>query len=154
MKKPDTVKNILKLTLAIIIAILTILGGLFVFDDFLNTRIDNRINDADYISRLSKSLRPYLIFNQNGSIVYDHGAEILLDSISVDMKLSFDFDKPITITIHPKKFLKIKPLLECLTDISYQEKASRYGFKSWKYILTVNGYSEIQDNLFKIEILD
>ncbi len=150
MKIPDLTKDILKFMMAI----LAILGGLFVFDDFLNTRIGNRINEAEYISKLSKSLRPYLIFNQNGNIVYDHGAEVLLDSISVDMKLSFDFDKPITIIVHPKKFLKVKPLLECLSDIGYQEKANRYGFKSWKYILTVNAYSEVEDNLFKIEILD
>ncbi len=154
MKMPDIVKDILKPTLPSIITILVILGGLFAFNDFLNNRIDNRINDAEYISKLSKSLRPYLIFNQNGSIVYDHGAESLLDSISVDFILNFNMDKPIKIIIYPKKFLKVKPLLECLTGIGYQEKASRHGFKSWEYVLDVNSYGEAENNLFMIEILD
>jgi len=125
------------------------------FDNFFNTRIDKRINNPEYISHLSKSLRPYLIFNDKGNYTYDHGAEILLDSISVKMNLNFELlDEPIIIKVYPKKSFKTKPLLQSLSGIAYQETIEIQGNKTWVYTLDVSGYNENKEYLFLFEILN
>lgn len=139
----------------IALVILSILGAIIVLNDFIDNKIDNKINDSEYISRLSQTLRPYLIINLDGNITYDHGALSKIDSISIKANLKDLFSAPIFIKIYPKSFLKFKPLIECLGPLEYSEKSKRVKNKNWEYELSVNGYTEpVSEILFRIEIIN
>lgn len=140
----------------IALLILSILGAIIVLNDFIDNKIDDKINDSEYISKLSHTLRPYLIINQNSNIVYDHGALSQIDSISVIVNLdNLHPDNPIIITIYPKSFLEIKPLIECLSPVDYVEESKRFKNISWEYKLYVSGYTgPLDEILFRIEIMN
>lgn len=136
------------------LVVLSIIGGIIVLHDFIDKKIDNKINEPEYISKLSKTLRAYLIINHKGNIVYDHGATSIIDSISVSININNIFDEPFVIIIHPKTFLEFKPLVECLSPVNYVETVARFKNKSWKYIFKVTSHSEpLPEILFRIEVL-
>ena len=149
MNLPNIRDSILKIVGTIIL----LGGGFMAFDNFFNTRIDKRINNPEYISHLSKSLRPYLIFNDKGNYKYDHGAEIFLDSISVKMNLNLESGEPIIIKVYPKKSFKVNPLLQSISGIAYNETIEIQGNKTIVYTLNVTGYNESTEYLFLLEIL-
>ncbi len=79
---------------------ITILSGFFVVitffisaDGYINRQIESKITDATYINKLSKTLRPFSIFNQDGVIIYDHGGENFIKKIHVSKNVNGEFNK-------------------------------------------------------------
>lgn len=101
----------IKLFSIAITTLLTLTGLFFVFDNYLSDKIDEKITDKNYIENLSKTLRPFLIFDQNEIIIYDHGAETYIDSIKV---FSINPTHLTKIIIYPNQYLQLAPLLESL----------------------------------------
>ena len=150
---------ILKLTFSIIIGLSAIIGFLFVFNDFLDNKIEEKITDTDYIYKLSKTLRPFCIFNRNGIVLYDHGAyNTYIDSIKIiKSEYKTKFDNYHKIYVYTGKYLQLSPLLQYIgpNDIIIN-KSERSTNKSWLFNFIVAGefteYNEYEE-VFLIEIL-
>lgn len=140
--------NIIKL----ILLILPLVGGYVAFDDYISNQIEKQITSASYIEKLSKSLRPFLIFNGNGIIVYDHGGADIIKSIEI-------YDKEDTINVQFNKFIKDAPLLMVVGANQYTYKAERGKNFSWvfknitKTELLVYEPPQKEDLKFLMEIL-
>ena len=143
-----------------LLSVFLVLASLFlIFDNYLNDKIDDKI--ASNIERSSKSIRPFLIFDENETRVYDHGAySNYINEIKVEFKMRNDSLKVIeTIIVYPKQYLQIAPLLEPLGADRYDiTSINRHKF-AWVYTLNAlqiytPGKSETKTpNKFRLEIL-
>ena len=71
----------------------SILGIIVLFisvDSYLDNKIEQKITDTDYIKNLSNKLRPFLLFDEQGVVTFDHGAYEKIKNI-VQEKLVFRF---------------------------------------------------------------
>ncbi len=143
-----------------LLSVSLVLASLFlIFDNYLNDKIDDKI--ASNIERSSKSIRPFLIFDENEIPIYDHGAySNYIKDIKVEFKIRNDSIKVIeTIIVYPKQYLQIAPLLEPLGADRYDITAIKRHKFSWIYTLNaLQTYSpakfEIKTpNKFRLEIL-
>lgn len=72
-----------KTTLGFTLTLIGLVIAYITFDNYINAQIDGKITNKEYIQKLSKTLRPFLIFDNNGLVSYDHGASKFIDSINV-----------------------------------------------------------------------
>lgn len=134
----------------------SILGIIVLFitvDSYLDSKIENKITDADYIKKLSNQLRPFLVFNEKGIVTYDHGAFNKIKQIVVN-------DKDEYVIIETSEFLQTPPLLISLGANHYSFKVEQIDSKKWRYnflynqILISDGGSKEQPNtIFMLEVL-
>ena len=100
------------------------------FNYYLDVRIESKINDADFLKKLAKSIRPSLVFDVNGSIIADMGAAPYISDISVSKKENVDFE----IIVTPIEHLDVEPILESL-DRDFTIKAIRGQKFEWIFQL-------------------
>ena len=144
-----------------ILAALAAITAAILFVDWLNNHIDERvdqqISSEKTINAMSANIRPYVLFDQNPTILYDGGAMKYIDSLKV--KVTFDtvdshpYPMVHQVIIKPKQFMKIFPLLECI-DITEHTYVPRRGIGyeiTYDLInMNVGGLKEIR---FRLEIL-
>ncbi len=116
--------SIFKLT-GFIVAIITIFVAV---DGYIDTKVERKITDTTYISKLSKQLRPFLIFDENGVVQYDHGAESKIKDINVD------FDKE-SIVIETSEFMQLAPFIIAVGSETFSFEPERIDNKKWKYAM-------------------
>ena len=117
-------------TIKFITLVVALLGAFISFDNYINNQIEERITDSNYINRLSKSLRPFLVFNDQGIVLYDHGADEFIEKIDID-------DQKNTVTIKFKKFFQNAPLLTVASAATqYLLKTERKRDNVWGYSLS------------------
>ncbi len=135
--------------------LLGIFGSLVIADDYINKKISEQLESTKYIEEISKNLRPFLIFNRNSNIIYDHGGLNYINKVEVDFPPeNLLLKNPIIIKITPNNFLQVAPLLECLSPIEYIETVERFDNTQWIYKLKVTAYiNDLEQVLFKMEIL-
>jgi hypothetical protein len=116
--------NIFKLigSIAVIVTIFIAVDG------YIDTKIERKITDTTYISKLSKQLRPFLIFDENGVVQYDHGAESKIKDISVD------FDKE-SIVIETSEFMQLAPFIFTVGSETFSLEPKRIDNKKWRYTM-------------------
>lgn len=143
-----------------IILIATLVTFKILSEDYINNRIEKRITDDKYIEKLSTVLRPFLIFNDNGIVTYDHGGLKYIQDIKLS-KNKGGYLKKIVITTNDI-FLNNAPILNCIGSDNYSFESSRSGNYSWEY--KVGGYvalsaetdespSQTYDNIWILDIL-
>jgi len=162
IEKPSTSnytwKSIFKLSVSIVIVIATLLGFLFIFNDFLDNKIENKITDTEYIYKLSKTLRPFCIFNKkNGVIFYDHGIyKVHIDSIKIKYN-TYRKDRQDEIFVYTKNYLQIAPLVEYIgPNVVVIFKPERFKNNVWLYNfkeLATHTTNRQFDEFFRLEIL-
>jgi len=132
--------------------VLGIIIGFFTLQNHLDTTIENKITDSDYIETLSYSLRPFLIFDQNEITLYDHGAKAYIDSIKV---FSINPTHLTKIVIYPNRYFQIAPLLESLGPDIYYSTSERGTNNIWVYNMQPPGFSagDLPPNKFRLELL-
>jgi hypothetical protein len=97
-------KNI-GMILGVIVSILVVIG-------LMDKRIENKLHDPEFISKVADEVKlPFVIFDENNSIVVDNGAMNIIEKISINRK---DRRSISEIIITPKKYLAIAPILESL----------------------------------------
>lgn len=141
-------------TLKLATLILTIIGTFIVFDDYVNKRIENKIKDNGYIESLSKSLRPFCVFDEYGAIIYDHGASELIKFISFDKKKD-------VITVEFYKYMQNAPLLITIGSYQYSYNAKKKNNNIFIYDLSlpsfaelnIEGSKQVESNKYVLEIL-
>ena len=94
----------------------------------INRIVEQKLNDERYMNRIISSLRPYVVFDQNESILLDGGAMEYIDTIKVNGEIANlsvgEVKIPKQIIISPKKFLAPEPSLQSF-DQPYQISLKR-----------------------------
>jgi len=116
-KKPQNAGSpgtgtILKVVYAVVGAIFFLFAAYHGLNSYLDARVEMRINNADFLKKLARSVRPSLVFDEKGSIVADMGAVSFIDKISV----SKDAKDTLEIVVSPLEYLGMEPVLEALDD--------------------------------------
>lgn len=122
---------------------------------YIDYRIDNKISHPEFRSSVARSIRPSVIFNENNSILADMGAMAFIDNINVDKH-----DRGlITITVTPKKFIAVPPVLECLdalVEIAEIKRGTKYDLvyelKEVDF-LVMSSPGNIKNVRFRLELL-
>jgi len=128
-----------------------------VYDNYIIEKIDDRIKNPSYVGEISKNLRPYLIFNDEGVIVYEHGGSSFIDSIGVEQEKGRWLK---SITVYSNQFLNSPPLLDYIGVYHYSYETIRLKNYTWLYklraikFLTLEESGEPLSNFFILEILN
>lgn len=105
-------KNTLRKTALVCVTVLTAVACLFAINRYIDSKIEDKLESAEFINKVAQSMRPSVIFDLNGSILSDMGAMQYIEDIKVDVKKPQRYD----IIISPKEFLSVAPILECLDE--------------------------------------
>jgi hypothetical protein len=119
----------------------------------LNKHIDDRISKAlsspQKIKEISEKLRPFVIFNEHGVILYDNGGLRIVGDIDVrSPQLSEIF-----ITLNAPQYIAVIPYLEILDASQGSYTAKRLKGKGIEYDLTYASLVGSTERQFRIEVL-
>ena len=144
-----------KNTITVISAIIAVITFFIVADNYISDKIEEKITDETYISRLARILRPFAIFDKNGVIKYDHGGVRFIEKIVVDQQNDGDIK---SITITTKEFLQNPPILIYIGYDNYAYASERVSTYEWKFklsslsLLIMGENAEKIDPIFIVEI--
>jgi hypothetical protein len=135
---------------------LTITIVLLIVGD-VDKRVEQKIRDPEFIRKVALEIRlPTVIFDENDRILFDSGAMEYIEAIHINKHP----EKGLTdISITPKKFMPIPPILTPLTDgISFHDPI-RVGKLDWQYksevksVLLLQGSGEKLPMKFRLEVI-
>ncbi len=102
-----------KSTITVISGFLIVVTFFITADDYINTRIEEKITDETYINNLALVLRPFALFDQKGVIQYDHGAVRYIKEIDIEEKGY----RVKSVVITTREYLKNPPILQYKDEI-------------------------------------
>jgi hypothetical protein len=113
-----------------IVGILALIVTVFLqLNGSINEKIESKLKDPEFISKVADEVKlPFVIFDENNSIIVDTGAMNIIDKISINKANHKDISE---IIITPKKYLAIAPILESLDPkIEFQDpiKGNKFDF--------------------------
>lgn len=106
---PDKTKSSFLNILNVTLAVFTVFGTIYGVYNYIDWRIDQKINTTKFIEKIASNVRPSVIFDSQESIEIDMGAMQHIENIKVT--LSNDSRFPKEITISPKRYLAHAPFL-------------------------------------------
>jgi hypothetical protein len=122
--------------LFIISAIITVIGGIatlgFYFNDNIEKKIEAKINNPEFLKKVAAEAQlPFVIFNEDESIIADTGAMKYIEKIEVKKTGNRDITE---IVISPSQHLSIAPLIESIgPELEFNEPIRGKNF-DWIYI--------------------
>ncbi len=119
-------------TIKFFLGLIAVIGFLFVADNYISDKIDEKITDGTYINNLAHVLRPFSIFDKRGIIKYDHGGERYIEKIDVNQKKDGDFESVIITT---KVYLQNPPILTYIGYDNYAYTSEKIDTYQWKFKL-------------------
>jgi hypothetical protein len=122
---------ILKVVYALVGAIVFLVAAYHGLNSYLEARIESKINNADFLKKLARSVRPSIVFDERGSIVADMGAVPFVNNISVSKTPKDGFK----IVVSPVDYLGVEPVLEAL-DGNYTIRVERGQKFDWVFHLS------------------
>ena len=138
--------------LGLVGVIATILALFITADSYLDSKIEQKITDTAYIKKLSNQLRPFLIFNDQGVVTFDHGAYEKIKNIDVNLKNK-------NIIIETTEYLQNAPFIIKFGADTYSFEVERIGSKKWRYnmlyydfIAATGGSKKEPKTVFMLEI--
>lgn len=96
-----------------VLKFLTAIGLIIAIVLSINELIDRRIENEQFIRKVSSHIRPYVIFDINESILVDGGAMQALEQIKVEIGTEKG-TIPVKIVVTPTRHLAYPPLIEKL----------------------------------------
>ena len=142
-------------TLEVTGGIITIVAAIYGITQFIDWRIERKIREEPFLRKISASLHPTVIFDENGSILYDQGAMQIIDKIEINREAGKNNSLPAEIIINQKSHLAHAPLLQTLENELIDISATRgVGFE-WRYRLDYQMSNGIFDHKrrFRLEVL-
>jgi hypothetical protein len=121
---------ILKGVFSVVATVILLVGAYHGLNSYIDSRIDSKIHNADFLKKLARNVRPSLVFDENGSILADMGAVPFVSNISVSKESKGN----LKITVSPAEYLGIQPVLEAL-DGQYVIRAERGQKFDWVFHL-------------------
>lgn len=130
-----------------------LIGVIYGFKRYVESLVTKKIESHETIDKISRAIRPSVIFDNKGVILADLGALEYVKSIELGYNKETP-ELPITVEVRCKKFLALPPLLTSLDNYSYIEKAARGKELSWVFELDPMSYtSDIGHFRFRLEII-
>jgi len=150
--------QILKIIGGVIVGIFGILASIFAVNSYIDNQIENKLKAPEFISKVADEVKlPFVIFDENNSIIVDNGAMNIIDKISINKKDHGDISE---IVITPKKYLAIAPILESLDPkIEFQDpiRGNKFDFiykKAYKAVVWTNTYASTPPkSKFRIQVI-
>lgn len=147
-KRKVTASEIMK-ALAGIVVTLAVLYGVYSYVDW---RIEKKINNSEFIRKISSNVRPSVVFDSRESIEIDLGAMQFIKKIEVLPSKDPRFPKKIVVS--PKVYLAHAPFLTTLDGTEFTISTERGQKFDWVYHLNVNKHlSNIKKTRFRLEIV-
>jgi hypothetical protein len=140
----------------LVVAAGVILALLFGVNAYVDSRIDDAVNDIKFIRKVASNVRPYMIFDESATITVDAGAmQYLEEAPKIEMD---DHNLPDKIIVTPAEHLARAPLIEVLNKYHMTFKAERGRGHQWIYTTWVHGTLtskevELPPARFRLEIL-
>ncbi len=136
-----------------IIVILTISGAIYGAMQFIDKRIEKKLQDDSFVRKVAAYLRPAVVFDERGSIVIDQGGMEIIDSIEI--KHDEGSSLPLTIIVNPKRYLAHPPFIFPLDNEMVDFKSSRGERFIWTYDLDYKMTNDDYDGKrrFRMEII-
>jgi len=132
--------------------ILGIVGSVFLVEDRIEKRIDEKLKNPETIREIASLVRPTITFNHQGTIITDSGAGQFIE----DIKVTMGKDEPKTILITPSKHLNTPPVLEGI-NYDFSVSVKRANKSDWLYELTSPNYlimgKMTTEYIFRLEII-
>lgn len=134
--------------------IITIVAAIYGFIRFIDWRIERKIYEEPFLRKISASLRPLVVFDENDSILLDQGAMEVLEKIEV-LHQAGDGNLPAEIVIHAKRHLAHAPLLQTLENELIDIAVSRGKGYEWRYQLDYQMHNDVFSGKrrFRLEVL-
>ena len=148
--------NLIMAILATIGSLFGIIGELFGFMAYMdiNSKIDSAINNPDYIKKVSREIRPYIIFDDKNSIIFDGGGSNYIDNVEFTSVPNYDSFTSGALKITPKLFLNEAPLLNKLGLQNFVYEKFRGKKNDWIYVIKPIGpIVDEEDIRYRLEIL-
>lgn len=135
--------------LKFVIAGISIIGSIYGFAKFIDSRISKKLGDAEFVKGIAQLLRPYAIFNEKGEIIVDRGAMSFIGDIEITM----EGELPKEITLKLKEHKGTAPVLLSLDNDMCTIKERR-GIKfDWIYRIEYHGYNDKDERWFNVEVV-
>ena len=136
----------------LLLGVVTIVAILFAVTGYVRYLVNKMLDSPETIDKLSKLIRPAVIFDNEGRVLADLGAMEYIESIVVTSGIE---RLPIRIELKCKTFLALPPLLTSLDIYAYEETVSRNGKFGWIFNLKPISYetSETTSYRFRFEVL-
>lgn len=144
--------------IAVLFTIVAMVSTIYGMLAFIDSRIDKVTKDEAFLRRVVSALRPTIIFDQKGTVLYDSGALELINDIRTKPmpKDSLFAGLPRKIIISPKKFLSQAPILTPIDSVSAVITCNRSGKLDWEYNLDYASFAQSgpgQIFRFRLEVL-
>ena len=123
---------------------------------FIDKRIEDRITDPAFLESVARHVRPSVVFDASGRILYDMGGMAYLEEIHVENPSAQPL--PESITIVPKTFLSQAPLLSTLDQAPLSRATVTRG-QGLSWVYTFGDTVRFGDNLdaesvrFRVELV-
>lgn len=136
--------------LKIVVAGISILGSVYGFAKFIDSRINKKLKDAEFIKGIAQHLRPYVIFNERGEIIVNRGAMNFIEDIEVTLD---DEKLPNKIVLKLKNHNATAPILFTLDNDGCVIEESRGKKFEWIYDIGYASYIDRDERRFNVEIV-
>ena len=140
-------------TLEVIGGIITIIVAIYGAMQFIDKRIEKKLQDDSFVRKVAASLRPTVVFDERGSIIIDQGGMEIIDAIEI--KHEEGPGHPLKIIVKPKRYLAHPPFISPLDNEMIDFKPARGERFIWTYDLDYIMTNEEYDGKrrFRMEII-
>ena len=151
--------------IGIILITTTIIGTLYGLSIYIDNRITKIVSSREFSDKLAREVRPYIIFDINGSILFDGGGMQYLEDVTIEpVQESSDTGKyphyAKRIIVSPRENLSYPPIVTALTMHYFIKPSMKRGKKyQWIYecvplIIPKDGSIAYEGTLqFRLEIV-
>ena len=128
------------------------IAGVIAVFGFIDSRVAKIKEDPIFMREVAKQVRPYVIFDEKGSILFDNGTSKYVDVLEVNVDEDRGDFKDFTIHVNFNKHFSYPPYLESLNGNGFVIKENRGKKHDWIYKL--NQSSSIgQEYRFRLELI-
>ena len=134
--------NILRNIFYAVGSVLGVIAVVMTINLTVRSEVNRITNNDEFLDELISKIQPYIIFDENESILIDRGGNKYIESIKIEKGIPKDMagkDKPLLpfkVIITPKQLLSIAPLLQCIDEGAYSiKKVERGKGYTWIYYL-------------------
>ena len=136
--------------LKIIIAGIGIIGSIYAFGKFIDSRITKKLGDSEFVKGIAQLLRPYAIFNEKGAVIVDRGAMSFIEDIQISLN---DAALPKKIILKLNEHKATAPILLSLDNDMCTIKEERGKKFEWVYSIEYQGWNKKDERRFNVEIV-
>ena len=109
-----TAKDYFLIGMGMVIPVLTVVLGLLGLGHYVDGRIENKLNNPEFVRMVADKVRlPFVVFDQDKSVIADTGAMDYIDKIEINKG---------EMIISPKRYMAVAPILESFdAKIEFEE---------------------------------